>query len=325
VLSGERLVAVFAGTGRDRGGGLVKKSDSERRAKGMWWDAALTANVGCTPVSPGCFRCWSAKSSKMWAENPNPRICERHEGLTVKGAYPPRFNGVTRFQGSMLLKPLHKRRSQVYSIWNDLFHDEMTDEQIAVVMATVLASRKDDFVACTKRADRLPDWFARFTPEDCRRVAMDFYKSSFLQYANPRGGWPEAWEDVGNLILMASCENQEMADKRLPFLIETPVPLKAVGLSPLLGRVDFSQYAPELSWCVAECESGMGRRPADREWFRLARDICEVQEIPFFLKQMEDCCRVQTMPRLDGVFHDAFPGVGIEMIRKVKGGRACKQ
>ena len=122
----------------------MKKSDSDRRGKGMWWDAALTANVGCTPVSAGCFRCWSAKSSCTWARQKNKKIRERHEGLTVKAAYPPRFNGELRFEGSMLLKPLRRRRSQVYSIWNDLFHDEMTDQHIALVMATVLASRKDD-------------------------------------------------------------------------------------------------------------------------------------------------------------------------------------
>jgi protein gp37 len=287
----------------------MRKSDCNRFAFGLWWDRALSLGAGCTPRSEGCDNCWSAEMAKTAACQKNEKIRARNTGLTVRGSFgQPRFNGVVRFQEQDLLKPFKEKKGCVWAIWNDLWHEAISDVEIALAMATFMCCPRHEFVVCTKVPERMPGWFERFTPHDCWRLAVEHHGGGFLRHArlsDVAAAWP-----LPNMVGMVSCETQEWADVRMPHLMASPFLIRAIALAPLLGPVDFSEWARDLDWCVAEEESGTYKRAADREWFRLARDICAESDVAFFLKQMLESGRLTKMPKLDGVFWDEFPAVG---------------
>ena len=115
-------------------------------------------------------------------------------------------------------------------------------------------------------------------------------------------GWP-----FKNVWLGVTAENQEMADKRIPILLQTPSALHFVSVEPMVGPVDFnaipafdlpgieflgtvSHYdAPwdeYISWVICGGESGPDARWMAHEWAFELKKQCRDAEIPFFMKQM---------------------------------------
>lgn len=137
-------------------------------------------------------------------------------------------------------------------------------------------------------------------------------------------GWPD---DLPNVWLGVSAENQEAADERIPALMCVPAAVRFVSCEPLLSDIDLTQamYGKEsfgmncfgftngfgyeyfLHWIIAGCESGSGRRRADARWFRNLRDQCRAGDVPFFLKQMDRNGKIEKLPELDGRVWTEFP------------------
>lgn len=59
-----------------------------------------------------------------------------------------------------------------------------------------------------------------------------------------------------------------------------------VSIEPILEKVDLSVYQYMPDWVIVGCESGMGRRPADNEWFQEIVDLCVMTKTPVFIKQI---------------------------------------
>ncbi len=96
--------------------------------------------------------------------------------------------------------------------------------------------------------------------------------------------WGDGWEHV---IIMATCENQEMADFRTPVLRDAPIKHRGIACEPLIGPVDLSAYlGPWLDvGVVAGGESGESARPCRYEWVLSLRDQCVAADVPFTFKQ----------------------------------------
>jgi len=275
----------------------------------MWWDAAWSLVSGCTPVSEACRRCWAAQFAHRQTGTTNRKLSQRYEFLThTDGIDGPQFNGTVRFMDCDLLKPFTKLGGQVYAIWTDLFHKEVADSQIMAAFGTMMASPRHDYVICTKRPERMPSWFAKHTPADCYRLAMDLHGTKFMRYAErfTMSDIPDTWP-LPNVIGMVTVEDQAAAENRIPPLLDSPFETRALSIEPILGPVDIAPYAENLDWVVIGCESGTKRRISKREWFYAVRDVCKHYDIPLFLKQMDYCARLSQMPPLDGVIYDQFP------------------
>jgi protein gp37 len=95
-----------------------------------------------------------------------------------------------------------------------------------------------------------------------------------------------------------TAENQEMADKRLPVLLQTPAAKRFVSVEPMLSAVNLHlcHYCIdkkekcldhcELDWVIVGAESGVGRRMCSNDWTSAVVDQCKNAGVPCFVKQL---------------------------------------
>lgn len=82
---------------------------------------------------------------------------------------------------------------------------------------------------------------------------------------------PADWGDgYPNVMMNVTCENQELLDKRVPYLLDLPARHRAFICTPMLGPIDASSYLAtgEIEHFSAAGEFYGGRRPLDFDWIR---------------------------------------------------------
>lgn len=254
-------------------------------SKIQWTDAVWNPVRGCSHISAGCANCYAARQAHRF-----DTCSERspYHGLT-KPLDPwgrVRWSGEVRFVPEMLDAPLRWRRPRRVFVnsMSDLFHESVTDEQIAAVFGVMAACPQHVFQVLTKRPERMArwfEWFATMSP------GLD--------------GWP-----LPNVWLGVSCEDQRAADERIPLLLQTPAAVRFVSCEPLLGPVNFARSGlafgvplangsrwfgskPGIDWVIVGGESGPGARPCDVEWIRSIVRQCRAAGVPVFVKQLGSC------------------------------------
>lgn len=97
---------------------------------------------------------------------------------------------------------------------------------------------------------------------------------------------PKDWF-LPNVYLGVTVENQEMADKRIPILLEIPAVQHFVSIEPMLGPVDLSQYIDDLDYVVVGGESGPVEdvREMEEIWALDVIDLCEASGTKIMFKQ----------------------------------------
>lgn len=253
--------------------------NKNRLDKGLYWQRAWSLVSGCSPVSPGCRNCWSARETHMREFNPNEKIRLRNQGLT-DGL---KFNGVVRFNEDLLYLPSRIKKPTVFSVWNDLFHRKVSGVDIVSAFLEMELSPRHQFLLLTKRIDR----------------AGNFFHQSYFPKRN-------------NLWIGTTAEDQEWADKRIPVLLSIPGIKRFVNLEPLLGPVKF-RWAPYfwqftgmtyreyleknegvdqyeslklLDGVIVGGESGPKARPCKPEWIRSIIEQCRAADVKCFVKQL---------------------------------------
>jgi len=240
----------------------------DRIARGLYWDRAWSLVDGCTPVSEGCKHCWAAQASSMRACQKNPKIKARYEGLTEGN--PPRFTGTIRLQSESLLVPQRTKKPTTFSVWNDLFHNEVPFEFIDEAFGVMAKCPQHTFIVLTKREERMWEYFA--------------------------GGEPGIFP-YENVILGVTVENNKHRD-RIDGLLQIPAAVHFVSVEPMLGPLDVSyhfpdwdmpgdspEYTPGIDWVICGAETGPGKRFMKTEWARGLRDQCIEADVPFFFKK----------------------------------------
>ena len=89
-------------------------------------------------------------------------------------------------------------------------------------------------------------------------------------------GWENIWFNV-------TCENQQMADKRLPYLKELPFRHKGVMCAPLIGPVSLLPYLSEgfIEQVICGGENYAGSRPCNYDWVLALHDECRKTNVSF--------------------------------------------
>ena len=279
----------------------------------------------CTKVSTGCLRCYAETfngrfGNKLPYSGPDPAI-----GF--------------RLDEQVLDKPLHWRKPRRIFVQSmgDLFHPDVPFEFITRVFDIMCswrwpnkaAERDGDesllvdpghtYQVLTKRPERIRqwlDWVDQYWPGD-----SPFNVCGDIGAVVPKHIW-----------LGTTCENQEMADKRIPELLKIPAAVRFVSVEPMLGPIRFprdvlicdrdpDEASPVacipclcekhwvngmmqgsgarlecLDWLIIGCESGPNRRPCKLEWVRDLVEQCDAATVPVFVKQLDIAGKVSKDP-----------------------------
>jgi protein gp37 len=265
-----------------------------------WTDATWNAVRGCTKVAAGCKHCYAE------------RFAERFRGVP---GHPFEQGFDVRLVPEALDLPLgwRKPRRVFVNSMSDLFHEDVPDDFIAAVFGVMAAAPQHTFQILTKRAERLPRWFAWLEQMAERAKAvfnedpLSWRRAHILRAGALRKGAPVHGVSAGdieargwplpNVWIGVSVEDQAAADERVPRLLETPAAVRWISAEPLLGPVDLSRWLwadlgergrarlNGLHWLVCGGESGPGARPIHPAWARALRDQCVAAGVPFFFKQ----------------------------------------
>jgi protein gp37 len=254
----------------------------------QFWDKGVQVVDGCTKVSAGCKNCWSEAMTARFQRVPEVIKCEPG-GKRV-------FNGKVCFNLHLLEQAAKVKKPTVFAIWNDLYHEGVTDRQIMDALQLMYNGNHGflyhgtphTFLIVTKRPERA----ARF----------------FEAHKLTKGIAP-----IDHIWHIVTCENQEQADKRIPHLIRIPGK-RGIIIEPMLGAVELKfigcpicgkseqTWFPNYTFCKA-CgsqvksppelgihqvilgpENGAGKRPFDPAWAESVKAQCEDVGVPFYRK-----------------------------------------
>jgi len=240
-------------------------------------------------------------------------ILTEYDGSFIHDA--PQFNGVVIPRPDRLDIPLKRRKPTVYSVWNDLFHEDVQDEFLF------------DALNVMERCSEGPAWGERvyqyqfdttgsFVPHTfliltkrARRMAykVDEWLSSYSEQGTAA--------NIAHIYFGLTVCNQQEADEKIPAFLQVPGK-KFLSIEPMLGPVDITQirdghtrdhvtinaltgipydwdYDEEnpddgtgkINAVILGGETGPGARPMHPDWVRSIRDQCEAAGVPFFFKQ----------------------------------------
>jgi protein gp37 len=287
-----------------------------------WTDRTWNPVTGCDRVSPGCDNCYALTLAARLKAMGNRRY-QRDGQPPTSG---PGF-GVT-VHADKANDPLKWREpSRVFvNSMSDLFHAHVPDEWIIELFAVMAAARRHTFQVLTKRPKRMRDLLSR--PDFERRV---------IDRARGKVQGAQLWEwPPPNIWLGTSVEDQQRADLRIPFLLQTPAAVRFLSCEPLLGPVDLRPIMYEapcplhrggscricfpggmidraaldgLDWLIVGGESGQHFRPVDPAWVRSLRDQVTNVGGAFFFKQWGGRTPKAGGRELDGRTWDQFPAV----------------
>lgn len=264
---------------------------------GRYWSRAWSLVDGCTPCSPGCDNCWSA------AINLRFRGEEENGLLKVKNLNQWGFSGKVIFREDRLDIPLKTRKPTVFSVWNDLFHEDVDDDFIAHVYSHMWESGWEWWVKYDVSCGHGPGHTFLILTKRHKRMANlltdnIFWKSVVKAGALDSRGLlpvPYIWHGI------TVC-NQSEADEKIPELLKVPGH-KWLSIEPLLENLDFGGWpistSPDVmdfsystpretvDWVVVGAETGPHHRPCDIEWIRSIVLQCQYAGVPVWVKAVD--------------------------------------
>lgn len=258
------------------------------QTKIAWCDHTFNPFIGCAKVSPGCANCYAE-------ELMDTRYGRVQWGVNGTRVRTSNSNWKKPYQWNRKAQEEGVRKRVFCASLADVFEDrpELVPWR-ADLFAMIDATPNLDWLLLTKR------------PENIKRL------------------WPFGWyEDKGgpftwpNVWIGTSVENQEQADKRIPYLLRIPASVRFLSMEPLLGpvnltRIDYGSVVPtqridvlrewyydedtlinfvfpddarRVHWVIVGGESGANARPMRSDWVRGIRDQCQAAGVPFFFKQ----------------------------------------
>lgn len=205
-----------------------------------WTEHTWNPVTGCTKVSPGCKHCYAEVMAGRLRAMRAPGY-ERGFELSL---HPER-----------LMQPLQRKTPTKYFVnsMSDLFHEDVPSRFIDNVLEVCESTPQHTYQILTKRADRLPSFFAR--------------------RACPHNVW-----------LGVSVEDKQYGLPRIDELRKVDAVVRFLSVEPLLedlGKIDLSG----IHWVIVGGESGAKARPMKPEWVERVRLQAIDQGVAFFFKQ----------------------------------------
>lgn len=272
-----------------------------------WADATVNFWIGCTKVSAACDHCYAEAFAKRTGSARWGNGEPRHR---TKGAVALAFKLERQAERA-------GRRLRVFTnSLSDIFDTEVPDGWRDTAFAVMALTPNLDWLVLTKR------------PQVARRYLSDGEAGRRIANASVDAKLPDDLVRIPsiplrNVWLGTTVENQDMANLRVPLLLDTPAAKRFLSCEPLLGPVDLSgplnvvphlrtpvsaatlrpvgptesgwiqsyrmstgePIPSRLDWIIAGGESGPKARPMHPDWARSLRDQCEAAGVPFLFKK----------------------------------------
>ena len=226
-----------------------------------WTETTWNPVTGCTKVSAGCEHCYAERMAKRLRAMGQPRY---RNGFRVT------------CHANTLTLPQQWRNPRLVFVnsMSDLFHEDVPDDFIAKVFASMSLASHHDFQVLTKRARRLESLATKLS-------------------------WP------ANVWIGVSVENADYV-WRIDCLRKIPARIRFLSLEPLLGPL------PELkldgvTWAIVGGESGPAARPISEQWVLSIKRQCRHAGTSFFFKQWGGTNKKKTGRLLRGHIYDEMP------------------
>ncbi len=191
-----------------------------------WTDATWNTVYGCDKVSPGCASCYIERTPPY-----------RMAGLRFERGRIP-----VRLMPERLDVPLRWRKPRrifVNSL-SDTFHQDVPNEFLDRMFATMALAEQHTFLVLTKRPERMRHYLSHVTTTGRIWYLWMHYgraKQCLDEGVSGTLPWP-----LPNVWLGVTAENQRWADERIPKLLDTPAAKRFVSVEPMLGPVDLQRW-----------------------------------------------------------------------------------
>ena len=232
-------------------------SNQNKKSGGIaWTDETWNPIRGCSRVSPGCINCYAEKIAGRFCGNGQP-----YEGIAINTSKGARWTSKVALTEEHLNDPIRGTRPRDIFVnsMSDLFHENLSYEEIKKIFSVMSCSSQHTFQILTKRAERLEEFGKKLFEEG-------FWRS--------------------NIWMGVSVENKDYL-YRLEHLKNTPAMNKFVSFEPLLNRLgDIKKYLNGIDWVIIGGESGPDARICDISWITEIVEQCQELKVSCFVKQM---------------------------------------
>jgi protein gp37 len=213
-----------------------------------WTDHTFNPWEGCTKVSPGCTNCYAEARNQRFSGGENwGKGAPRRRTSIQNWKQPLKWDREARGEGRESLEcpsceapwkecdcGFAQRRPRVFcASLADWLDDEVPIEWLADLLKLIHDTPNLDWQLLTKR------------PQNWRRRVEQVSERFRIAGDAIRMPWATSWlegDSPENVWLGTSVENQEMADKRIPALLQIPAKVRFLSCEPLLEAVDLSHY-----------------------------------------------------------------------------------
>lgn len=225
-------------------------------SKISWTHDTFNPWIGCEYASPGCAHCYAAVQDHRWGKS--------RFGVGAKREVTSQEYWKKPVQWDKAAKSSGERRLVFAGSMCDIFDRAVPDDWRLIFFDLIDETPNLTWLLLTKRADAMRAWFQK---EDVVR---------------------------GNVWLGVTAEDQEQANKRIPFLLDTQAVVRFVSVEPQIEFVYMENFLVKkktdllsgVDWVICGGESGHGARRFNIEWARSLRNQCGRYGRPFFMKQL---------------------------------------
>lgn len=271
------------------------------KTKIQWTEHTINPIVGCSKISEGCKNCYAERMACRLANMGQKKYQavvkpKQNHSRSYKPKWAGKWNGKIYFDESCLQIPLKRKKPTMFfvSSMGDIFHKTAKFKWVDAIVDVARKCPQHKLQLLTKRAERMYEYSKR----------IDFE-------------WPE------NIIGMVTTENQEMADLRIPYLLQCRFATTAISIEPCLGAISLDrplcickhwdsadsrneppwhpkdrtkiQYKKQslrsvdyqtLDWVIVGGESGPGARYCELSNIHNIVDQCKKAGVKCFVKQI---------------------------------------
>lgn len=209
------------------------------KSKIEWTEETWNPITGCTPISEGCLNCYAKKMAKRLQAMGNKKY--------VNGFLPT-------FHEDILYDPLKWKKSRMIFLnsMSDIFHENISDEDIEKIFKVMNIAKHHIFQVLTKRSKRMVEI------------------SSKLNFTD-------------NIWLGVTVENKN-SFYRIEDLKKIKCNIKFLSCEPLLENLENIDLKG-INWIIVGGESGYNAREIKKEWVEYLLQKARENNTSFFFKQ----------------------------------------